>query len=145
MMAKQPTSSNLNLIIYFVGFCAIFSLLWLLVSLLGPLLPLLRVGLPLMVCGWIWQRRRQAEQRRQAALDCVFYQLLQMQRGYISALDLAIAAKLPPEVAHPYLDRRAKEFTAQFGISDIGEVFYIFPVQFHSRAVGLPEEGDLIG
>ncbi len=131
-MAKQPTSSNINPFIYFVGFCAIFSLLWSLVSLLGLLVPLLRVGLPLIVCGWGWQGRQQAERRRQAALDCVFYRLLQTQQGYISALDLAMAAKLPPEAARPYLDRRAKEFVAQFGIGETGEVFYIFPVQFHS-------------
>lgn len=90
----------------------------------------LMLGTPALASGgWlVWndhqQRRRQTEQRLQA----IFFQLLRQGQGYISVLPFAMQTELNAAAAKAYLDQRAREFCADFQVSDTGQVFYYFDV-----------------
>jgi hypothetical protein len=128
VMTKRLITSNLNPMAYIIGFCCVFSVLWLVALVLEAFLPLLKVGIPLAVIWWVWRHHQVVQQRRQDVVDSAFYKILRERSGYVTVLDFAIATKLPAAVARRQLDERAKEFSAQFGVTETGEVFYIFPV-----------------
>jgi len=127
-MDKRSLSSSLHPGLFVAGFGLVFCVLWLVVAILGVVLPILKVGLPLAIAAGGWHHLQKRRQRQQALLDHAFYKLLKEHDGYITTLEFAMTAKLSGAVARQYLDNRAKEFSAQFGISEVGEVFYIFPV-----------------
>jgi hypothetical protein len=127
-MTKRLISSNVSPAVYIIGFCCAFSVLWLVALVLEALLPLFKVGIPAVVIWWVWRHYQVAYQRRQDLVDAAFYKLLGERNGYITTLDFAIATKLPAATARRQLNERAKEFSAQFGVTDTGEMFYIFPV-----------------
>jgi len=126
MDKRSPSSLHPGLFV--AAFGLVFCVLWLLVAILGALLPILRVGLPLAIAAGVWHHLQKRRQRQQALLDHTFYKLLKQHDGYITTLEFAMTARLSGAIARQYLDNRAKEFSAQFGISEVGEVFYIFPV-----------------
>lgn len=70
---------------------------------------------------------------RQALRDR-FFQLLQMNRGRLSLIDFATATRLEPAIARHYLDGWAKEFSAEFEVSEAGEIYYLFS----NEVVALP-------
>lgn len=127
-MTKRIITSNLSPAVYIIGFCGVFSVLWLLALVLEALLPLLKVGIPALVIWWVWRHYQIAHQRRQAVVDAAFYKLLSDRNGHITVLEFAMATKLSAAIARRHLDERAKGFSAQFGVTDTGEVFYVFPV-----------------
>ena len=98
----------------------------------GTVLPLLTVLLvffgvaPLSLGGWLLQLGFKAEQ--QARRDR-FFQLLQQNQGRLSVLDFAAATRLEPASARRQLDRWATEFSANFEVSEVGDVYYVFPTQ----------------
>jgi hypothetical protein len=103
----------------------------------GTVAAIIIFGLPSTALGsWlIWelyaqnQREKAAKaQERLNQLQTTFYQLIQDQDGEISVLRLAAAAEISGEEAKAFLDDKAKEFSADFGVSDRGDVFYRFPL-----------------
>lgn len=86
--------------------------------------------------GWLaWDLYAQSQREKAAKaqeklnqLQTTFYQLIQDQDGEISVLRLAAAAEISGEEAKAFLDDKAKEFSADFGVSDRGDVFYRFPL-----------------
>lgn len=55
-----------------------------------------------------------------------FFQLLHLKQGRISLLDFSRATRLEPEVARRHLDLWAREYDANFEVSDAGEIYYVF-------------------
>lgn len=76
--------------------------------------------------GWAWKRYRRQQQNKLAHLDTVFYQLVQENQGRVTTLDLAMKAKIPGEQVQKYLDKRAKEFAAEYEITEQGGIVYWF-------------------
>lgn len=74
--------------------------------------------------AWRWYRRHQ--KNKLAHLDAVFYRLIRENQGRITALDLAMNAKLPGGEVQQYLDGRAKEFVAEFEVTEQGGIVYCF-------------------
>jgi type IV secretory pathway TrbD component len=72
-----------------------------------------------------WLLHVSAKVDRQVLRDR-FFELLQAQRGRISLLEFATATQLEPANARCYLDRWAKEFSADFEVSEAGEIYYVF-------------------
>ncbi len=63
-----------------------------------------------------------------------FFQLLHLQQGRISLLDFSRATRLEPEIARRHLDLWAREYDANFEVSDAGEIYYVFS----NAAIPLP-------
>jgi len=76
--------------------------------------------------GWALKLYQQQEKNKLAHLDAVFYRLIQENQGRVTALDLAMNAKLPGEKTQHYLDERAKEFAADFEVTEQGGILYYF-------------------
>ncbi|PZV06388.1 MAG: hypothetical protein DCF22_23975 [Leptolyngbya sp.] len=64
-----------------------------------------------------------------------FFQVLRLSQGRMTVLDFAAAARLEPLLARRHLDSWAREFDANFDVSDEGDVYYVFPPQL----IALPE------
>lgn len=58
-----------------------------------------------------------------------FFQLLHLQKGRISLLDFSRATRLEPEIARRHLDLWAREYDANFEVSDAGEIYYVFSTE----------------
>ncbi|WP_190343939.1 hypothetical protein [Leptolyngbya sp. FACHB-36] len=63
-----------------------------------------------------------------------FFQLLQTQRGRLSVLDFAAATRLEPAIARHHLDAWAKEFSANFEVTEDGDIYYVFAAPRSSSA-----------
>jgi hypothetical protein len=57
-----------------------------------------------------------------------FFRLLYLNQGKLSVLGFASATRLEPAIARRHLDTWAKEFHANFEVTDDGEIFYVFPM-----------------
>jgi hypothetical protein len=57
-----------------------------------------------------------------------FFAQLHLNQGKLSVLRFASAARLEPAIARRHLDTWAKEFHANFEVTDDGEIFYVFPM-----------------
>lgn len=80
----------------------------------------------LSALGGLWKYYEQKQQERQEWLNVIFYQTLQKHQGKITTLDLAIAANITGVEAQEFLQQRAKEFGAEFDITDAGGILYCF-------------------
>lgn len=76
--------------------------------------------------GWAWRRYQRQQQQKLAHLDAVFYRLIQENQGRVTTLDLAMNAKLSGQQVQQYLDERAKEFAAEFEVTEQGGIIYYF-------------------
>ncbi|MFE1743928.1 hypothetical protein [Coleofasciculus sp. H7-2] len=86
------------------------------------------LGLPAVaVGGWlVWGLRKQHSKETGDRLQSTFYRLLTEGDGSITALQFAMETKLTAAEAKQYLDDRAKEYDANFKVSDEGGVSYYF-------------------
>lgn len=78
--------------------------------------------------GWAYKLYQQQQKNQVAHLDSVFYRLIKENQGRVTALDLAMNAKIPGEKVQEYLDERAKEFAADFEVTEQGGILYYFQV-----------------
>jgi len=90
--------------------------------------------------GWAWRRYQRQQQNKLAHLDTVFYRLIQENQGRVTALDLAMNAKLSGEQVQKYLDERAKEFAAEFEVTEQGGIIYYFQ---SAQSLNKSEQSDL--
>ncbi|NEQ55322.1 MAG: hypothetical protein F6K11_35265 [Leptolyngbya sp. SIO3F4] len=96
--------------------------------------------LPFVILGGIgwglykfWQYRKQQQQQlaaiaqeKQDELLSVFYTLTEQHRGRMSVFDFAMKAKVTVPEARNFLDEKAKEFCAEFDVTESGKVLYVF-------------------
>jgi large subunit ribosomal protein L7/L12 len=87
-------------------------------------------GLPVTGAGgWIaWRLHQQGKNKRRDRLQSIFYELLKQSKGQITALQLAMEAKLTGTEARQFLDEQAREFNANFEVNAQGEIFYFFNI-----------------
>lgn len=94
-------------------------------------------GIPTtLLGGWLTldlyrQSKREKQvlhQQKNYLLQSHFYQLLQQNQGKITVLNFAMQSQLSAADARSYLDKKAKEFNANFQVSEEGAVSYQFDV-----------------
>ncbi len=88
--------------------------------------------MPLALGGLFLYTSFQAEHH---AIRDRFFALLQANQGRLSLLDFAAATRLEPAIARRHLDLWAREFTAEFEVTDDGDIDYVFT----NRPLALPE------
>ena len=72
------------------------------------------------------QKSVSSTQEKQEKLISIFYDLIQQHQGRISIFDFAMNAKVMAPEAKAFLDEKAKEFCAEFEVTDSGKVLYVF-------------------
>ncbi|MDZ8050819.1 MAG: hypothetical protein RMX68_020490 [Aulosira sp. ZfuVER01] len=94
-------------------------------------------GVPTLILGgWLslglYQQSRQEKkainQQMNDRLQSIFYQMLQENKGRMTLVGFAIKSELPAIAARQYLDEKAKEFNANFKVSEDGAISYHFEV-----------------
>jgi hypothetical protein len=90
--------------------------------------PSLTLGgwLTLGLCSQNRQQKRALHQQNNDRIQSLFYQMIQENQGRVTVLGFAMQSKLPPVEARKYLDEKAKEFNANFKVSEEGAVSYHF-------------------
>ncbi|NET29139.1 hypothetical protein [Okeania sp. SIO1I7] len=76
---------------------------------------------------WFLKHYQKKQKQQKDYLNSIFYQLIQENNGYITALDLAINSQLSGKIAQEFLDEQAKEFGAELEITQEGGLLYYFP------------------
>jgi hypothetical protein len=94
-------------------------------------------GVPTVVLGgWLTlglyrqsrQEKKALNQQKSEELQLTFYKMIEENKGRITVLSFAMQSELPAAEARKYLDDRAKEFHANFKVSEDGAVSYHFEV-----------------
>lgn len=86
--------------------------------------------------GWLaWGLYRDGKNKKLALdkeesdrLQGIFFQMIRERNGQITALHFAMESQLSAHQAKQYLEEQAKEFNADFEVSDRGDVVYRFKV-----------------
>lgn len=95
------------------------------------------VGLPTSILGgWLAlslynqkrQQKKALNQKVNEQLQSTFYRMVLENEGRITVLKFAMHSQLPASSAKEYLDQKAKEFNADFTISEDGGISYYFDV-----------------
>jgi len=134
-MPEQPSQDPAaRALVYLASGSLGVGLAWIL---LRPVLPILQVVIPMLAGWWIWQRYEIGQQAQRETLNTSFYHLIQTHQGQVTILDLAMTAHVSAIAARQYLDSKAKEFSAQFEVTDQGDLIYLFPTlaSLHCQAV----------
>ncbi len=74
------------------------------------------------------EEKKALQQQTSERLQSVFYRMVQENHGRVTLLGFAMQSQLPPANAKDYLDNRAREFNANFKISEEGSVSYYFDI-----------------
>ncbi|MBD6615855.1 hypothetical protein FNW02_08435 [Komarekiella sp. 'clone 1'] len=94
-------------------------------------------GVPTLILGgWLAlglysqsrQQKKALNQQASDRLQSVFYEMLEENNGRMTVLGFAMQSQLPAADARQYLDKKAKEFNANFKVSEEGAVSYHFEV-----------------
>lgn len=94
-------------------------------------------GIPtMMLGGWMSlglyrqskNEKKALQQELSDRLQSNFYQMLQENHGRVTVLGLAMNCQLPAAQAQEYLDMKAKEFNADFQVTEKGAVSYHFDI-----------------
>jgi hypothetical protein len=91
---------------------------------------------PIALGSWLlWDGKRRQQQFQSGHLDDLFYTLLRQNAGTITTLGLAMQSELSGAAAKAFLDDRAREFNANYQVTEAGDVVYVFDVS-HLPQVG---------
>jgi hypothetical protein len=91
---------------------------------------------PIALGSWLlWDGKRRQQRFQSGHLDDVFYTLLRQHAGTITPLGLAMQSELSGAAAKAFLDDRAREFNANYQVTEAGDVVYVFDVS-HLPQVG---------
>jgi hypothetical protein len=74
------------------------------------------------------QQVKSEQQTGTTDLQSTFYKLVEKNQGSITVMQLAIAAGISGEDSKAYLEQQAKQFEANFEVSETGTVVYTFPL-----------------
>lgn len=94
------------------------------------------LGVPSVLLGsWLALGAYRQGQQDKKAIACLlsdrlhftFLRLLQTGNGYITVFQFALEAQLTAIAARQFLDEKAKEFDANFEVSNEGTISYYFP------------------
>jgi hypothetical protein len=94
-------------------------------------------GLPsLALGGWLALGMRRQGKKEQSAiaqqidlhLQSMFYRMIAENQGRITVLGFAMQSQLPAATAREFLDDQAKQFNANFKVSEDGAVSYHFDI-----------------
>ncbi|BAY33041.1 hypothetical protein NIES2107_49360 [Nostoc carneum NIES-2107] len=94
-------------------------------------------GVPTLILGgWLSlglyrqsrQEKKAINQQMNDRLQSIFYQMLQENRGRMTLVGFAIKSDLPAIAARQYLDEKAKEFNANFKVTEDGGISYHFEI-----------------
>ncbi|MCM0591305.1 MAG: hypothetical protein HEQ35_20595 [Gloeotrichia echinulata IR180] len=94
-------------------------------------------GVPTLILGgWLslglyresQEEKRAINQQMNEHLQSLFYQMLQENKGRMTVVGFAMKSQLPAASARQYLDEKAKEFNANFKVSEEGSVSYHFEI-----------------
>lgn len=110
------------------GLLAALFILGLVLALAGAVLVVALIAAPIVGIWWLWQHYHQQRRSQESYLNSTFYQLLQENFGRVSVLEFALKTNLKGSEARQYLDQRAREFAANFDVTEEGEVLYCFPI-----------------
>ncbi|MBO0350524.1 hypothetical protein J0895_15755 [Phormidium pseudopriestleyi FRX01] len=95
------------------------------------------IGIPAIgMGGWLaWGLYREGKNKKLALdkeesdrLQGIFFQMIRERNGQITVLHFAMETQLSANQAKQYLEEQAKEFNADFDVSDRGDVIYRFKV-----------------
>ena len=94
----------------------------------GAIAALAFFGLPSVALGsWFaWDVVRKGREEKRDRLQDTFYQLVEANGGKITVLRFAKAADLSGAEAKQYLEEKAKEFNANYDVSEQGDISYRF-------------------
>lgn len=95
-------------------------------AMVRALLPLLLVVVPVAFGWWVWRSYQHRQKTQRERLNAIFYELIQTHHGKTTVLDFAMTAQLSATEARQFLNDRAREFAAQFEVSDQGDITYVF-------------------
>ncbi|MBW4647263.1 MAG: hypothetical protein KME06_00975 [Kastovskya adunca ATA6-11-RM4] len=86
------------------------------------------LGVPVVAWGgWLMrQLSRQGERESRDRLHSTFYHLLKEGKGNVTVIRLAMEAEVSAATAEQYLNEKAREFDADFLVSDEGSICYHF-------------------
>ncbi len=125
------------------SFLLTFGSLCLLVALLTPfdktqtpedknsaIIGALMFGLPMTAGGsfLLWSVAENHRQTKRDRLQSSFYQILKENHGNITVMRLAMATGVSGNEAQQFLTEKAKEFNANFNITENGSIIYEFEV-----------------
>lgn len=85
----------------------------------------------------LWKGKRHSQQQQTNRLQSRFFDLLQINHGYITPLQFAMATGLNGKIAKAYLDERAREFDAVYNVTVDGTIVYYFEVENHKGSFEL--------
>jgi hypothetical protein len=68
-------------------------------------------------------------QAKQRGIRGHFFHLLQRNQGRVSLLDFAAQTRLEPTIARRHLDGWAREFLADFEVTEQGDIYYVFSTE----------------
>ncbi|BAY96690.1 hypothetical protein NIES37_06250 [Tolypothrix tenuis PCC 7101] len=94
-------------------------------------------GVPTLILGgWLSlglyrqsrQEKKAINQQMNDRLQSIFYQMLQENKGRMTLVGFAIKSDLPAIAARQYLDEKAKEFNANFKVTEDGGISYHFEI-----------------
>jgi hypothetical protein len=95
------------------------------------------MGIPAIgISGWLaWGLYREGKNKKLALdkeesdrVQGIFFQMIRERNGQITALHFAMETQLSAHQAKQYLEEQAKEFNADFDVSERGDVIYRFKV-----------------
>lgn len=72
--------------------------------------------------------KKALQQQSEERLQSIFYQTIEKNNGRVTLLGFAMQSQLPATEARDFLDRKAKEFNANFRINEEGAISYHFDV-----------------
>jgi hypothetical protein len=94
-------------------------------------------GIPTLVLGgWLSlglyrqgkQEKKALQKQTSDRLQSLFYQMVLENHGRVTLLGFAMQSELPATTAKEFLDERARDFNANFKVSEDGIVSYYFDV-----------------
>ncbi len=96
----------------------------------GSAAALVLFGLPSIGLGswFIWSLTSQSQREKDDRLQTVFYHILENNEGKITVLRFAKEADLSGTEAKQYLEVKAKEFNANYDVSEQGDITYRFNI-----------------
>ena len=115
----NPKAGSLLITLFILGF---------ILALVGAVLVVALITAPVVGIWWLWQHYHQERRNQESYLNSTFYQLLQKNFGRLSVLEFALKTNLTGLEAKQYLDQRAREFAANFEVTEDGEILYCFPI-----------------
>lgn len=94
----------------------------------SALLGCLLLGLPMTTGGsfLLWSVAENRRQTKRDRLQSSFYQILKENNGDITVMRLAMATKVSGDEAQQFLTEKAREFNADFTVTENGSVVYKF-------------------